>query len=113
MPEPKVVDSWAMVAWVRDEPAAPIVESLFQKAQAGNVELVMSWLNVAETFYSLAKRNSPALADEFMVRLRSYPFDSLCRMRMGSWPQPGSRAPIQWPLGMLLQSHSHRPSRPA
>ena len=36
MPEStKVVDSWAMVAWIQDEPPRPL----------------LSWLNVAETFY--------------------------------------------------------------
>ena len=52
MPEStKVVDSWAMVAWIQDEPAAPTVENFLQDADSGNIELLMSWLNVAETFY--------------------------------------------------------------
>ena len=50
----KVVDSWAMVAWIQDEPAAPAVEAILQAADAGTVELCMSWINVAETFYILA-----------------------------------------------------------
>ena len=74
MPESiKVVDSWAMVAWVQDEPAASTVESFLQEADSGNIELVMSWLNVAETFYILAKRKSPQLAEEFLSRLPSLP----------------------------------------
>lgn len=74
MPEStKVVDSWAMVAWVQDEPAAPLVENFLQEADSGNIELLMSWLNVAETFYILAKRKSPKLAEEFLARLPSLP----------------------------------------
>ena len=74
MPEPtKVVDSWAMVAWVQDEPAAPTVEAFLQDADSGNIELLMSWLNVAETFYILAKRKSPEVAEEFLSRLPSLP----------------------------------------
>lgn len=34
---------------------------------------MMSWLNVAETFYILAKRNSAAVAEEFLIRLPSLP----------------------------------------
>lgn len=33
----------------------------------------MSWLNVAETYYILAKRDSPVVADEFLARLPSLP----------------------------------------
>ena len=62
-----------MVAWIRREPAAPQVRGFLLDADAGNVELVMSWINVAETFYILAKRNSPAVAEEFMTRLPSLP----------------------------------------
>jgi predicted nucleic acid-binding protein len=74
MPEStKVIDSWAMVAWIQDEPAAPTVENFLQDADSGNIELLMSWLNVAETFYILAKRKSPDMAEEFLTRLPSLP----------------------------------------
>jgi uncharacterized protein len=69
----KVVDSWALVAWVRDEPAASKVEIFMQEAEAGGLGLVMSLINVAETFYILAKRNSPQVAEEFLTRLPSLP----------------------------------------
>ncbi|HXB72949.1 MAG TPA: hypothetical protein VNY05_32230 [Candidatus Acidoferrales bacterium] len=62
-----------MVAWIQREPAAPLVRQFLPDADSGDVELLMSWLNVAETFYILAKRNSPAVADEFLARLPSLP----------------------------------------
>jgi len=62
-----------MVAWIRDESAADAVEAFLDEAGAGRCELAMSWINVAETFYILAKRNSPAIAREFMARLPSLP----------------------------------------
>lgn len=62
-----------MVAWVQDEPAAPAVEGFLQDADSGNIDLLMSWLNVAETFYILAKRKSPHVAEEFLRRLPSLP----------------------------------------
>jgi predicted nucleic acid-binding protein len=69
----KVVDSWALVAWIRDEPAAPQVEVFIREAVAGRVELVMSLINVAETFYILAKRDNLGVAEEFLTRLPSLP----------------------------------------
>lgn len=73
MPGSKVVDSWALVAWIRDEPAASGVEDFLRDAAAGHFQLFMSWINVAETFYILAKRNSPGIADQFLTRLPSLP----------------------------------------
>jgi uncharacterized protein with PIN domain len=69
----KIVDSWALVAWVQKEPAAPLVRQFLLDADAGEVELIMSWINAAETFYILAKRNSADVAEEFLSRLPSLP----------------------------------------
>jgi DNA-binding NtrC family response regulator len=74
MPEStKVVDSWAMVAWIQGEPAAPFVRQFLLDADSGKLQLLMSWFNVAETFYILAKRKHPAVAEEFLDRLPSLP----------------------------------------
>jgi uncharacterized protein with PIN domain len=73
MPASKVVDSWALVAWLRDEPAASAFEVFLEDADAGNIDLLMSWYNVAETFYTLSKRNSAESAEEFIGRLPSLP----------------------------------------
>jgi uncharacterized protein len=68
-----IVDSWAMVAWLRKEPAAPKIRRFLLKAEAGSIQLWMSWINVAETFYTLHKRDSPSAAEEFLERLPSLP----------------------------------------
>ena len=57
MPESKVVDAWALIAWLLDQDAAPSVESLIQKADAGSLRLLMSWMNVGEVFYIISKRH--------------------------------------------------------
>lgn len=69
----KVVDSWALVAWVRKEPAAPLVRQFLSDAEAGKLTLLMSMINVAETFYILAKRDNLGVAEEFLTRLPSLP----------------------------------------
>jgi ribonuclease VapC len=73
MTETKVVDSWAIIVWLLDQPAAPAVESLMQKADAGEVHLVMSWMNVGEVFYIISKRHGPDQAADFLDRLPSLP----------------------------------------
>lgn len=73
MPESKVVDAWAMVAWLLDQAAAPAVESLIQKADAGNLHLLMSWMNIGEVYYIISKRYRPEQAADFLKRLPSLP----------------------------------------
>jgi predicted nucleic acid-binding protein len=73
MPASKVIDSWAMVAWIQDERGASAVQTLLLNADAGNLQLLMSWYNVAETFYTVAKPKRLAVAEEFLARLPSLP----------------------------------------
>jgi predicted nucleic acid-binding protein len=69
----KVVDSWAMIAWLLDQEAAPRVEAIMQKADAGNLQLLMSWINVGEVYYIAAKRYGREKAERFLERLPSLP----------------------------------------
>jgi predicted nucleic acid-binding protein len=73
MPDSKVVDAWALIVWLLDQPAAPAIDSLLQEADAGNLHLFMSWMNVGEVFYIISKRHGPALAADFLDRLPSLP----------------------------------------
>jgi uncharacterized protein len=62
-----------MVAWIRHEPAAPLVRQFILDAESIRIKLLMSWINVAETFYIIAKRNDLKIAEEFLIRLPSLP----------------------------------------
>ncbi|HEX5431218.1 MAG TPA: type II toxin-antitoxin system VapC family toxin [Bryobacteraceae bacterium] len=62
-----------MVAWVQKEPAAPLVRQFLLEAEAGVLELSMSRINAAETFYILAKRSGMSMAEQFLARLPSLP----------------------------------------
>jgi predicted nucleic acid-binding protein len=73
MPAQKVVDSWAILAWLQKEPSAPLVRQIFLDANAGVINLLMSWYNAAEVFYTLAKREGTETAEEFLSRLPSLP----------------------------------------
>ena len=73
MPACKVVDAWAMLAWLLDQAAAPAVESFFQQADAGDLQLVMSWINVGEVYYIISRRLGAGQAADFLSRLPSLP----------------------------------------
>ncbi len=74
MPESKIVDAWALFAWLRDQqPAADSVEVILQAAAAGEVELLISWINAGEVHYMLAKKYDPKTANEFLTQLPFLP----------------------------------------
>ena|SRR2546429_4247302 len=75
MPASKVVDAWALLAWVRDEqPAAGHVRDCLQQAEEGSLQLFMSWINAGEVYYMLARKHDAKTAEEFLTRLPSLPF---------------------------------------
>jgi predicted nucleic acid-binding protein len=62
-----------MIAWLLDQGAAPRIEAIMQKADAGNLQLLMSWINVGEVYYIAAKRYGREKAERFLERLPSLP----------------------------------------
>jgi predicted nucleic acid-binding protein len=73
MPNSKVFDSWALLSWLLDQPAAGYVEELLQKAEHDDIELVMSWINIGEVYYMATRKAGPLKAAEFLNRLPSPP----------------------------------------
>lgn len=74
MPVSKVLDSWALLAWLLDQPAAAQIEILLQLAEQGDdLQLLMSWVNVGEVYYMASRKLDAAKAQEFLKRLPSLP----------------------------------------
>ena len=74
MPDSKVVDAWALLAWIRNEqPAADHVRDCLQQAEDGSSQLSMSWINAGEVYYMLARKHDPKAAEDFLTRLPSLP----------------------------------------
>jgi len=74
MTDSKVVDAWALLAWLRDEqPAAESVRRALQEAEDGDVHLSMSWINAGEVYYMLVRKHDAKAAEEFLARLPSLP----------------------------------------
>ncbi|MBS1830809.1 MAG: type II toxin-antitoxin system VapC family toxin [Acidobacteria bacterium] len=72
---PKVLDSWAMLAWIRDEPPAARVRQILQQADSGNVRVLMIWINVGEVYYMLIRKQGQEVAEEFRSRLHTLPLE--------------------------------------
>jgi predicted nucleic acid-binding protein len=70
----KVLDSWALMAWLEQQPASAKIESVLEQSAQGIVSLVMSWINVGEVYYTLVRRYGTPKAEQFRTRLPSLPF---------------------------------------
>jgi predicted nucleic acid-binding protein len=62
-----VLDSWAVLAVLNDEPAAEAVDELMRS----NRTVAMSWINLGEVFYIVQRRTDHKTAEETVRDLES------------------------------------------
>lgn len=70
IPAAVVLDSWAVIAYLEDEPAAPRVEEIIIKANSLGWLLIMSMVNLGEVWYNFARKASEAKADQVVADLK-------------------------------------------
>jgi predicted nucleic acid-binding protein len=68
-----LLDSFAIMAWVQDEPGAQIVEDLLVGARRKNEKLLLHELNLAEVYYLSIRRVGEARAQSLAAQLLSLP----------------------------------------
>jgi ribonuclease VapC len=64
-----VLDSWPLLAFFEDQPAAPAVERLLVDAAREGRDLLLSAVNAGEIWYCVARRFSPAGADAVIAEI--------------------------------------------
>ncbi len=69
----KVLDSWALIAFFEDEPAAGEVEKLLQQAAEEKHKLLLSVVNWGEIFYSTMRAVSQQAAEEKAGEIAALP----------------------------------------
>jgi predicted nucleic acid-binding protein len=62
-----------MITWLLDQANAGAVESFIEAADAGDLSLLMIWMNIGEVYYIISKRHGRDSAEEFLRRLPSLP----------------------------------------
>ena len=60
----KVLDSWALLAFFEDEPAAEEVETLLTRANAGRDKLLLCVVNWGEVYYNIMRKISAETAEQ-------------------------------------------------
>jgi ribonuclease VapC len=66
---PKVLDSFALLAFLNKEAGFEQVRALLRTAEAAGDPLLMNEINVGEVFYIIAKARSLEKAEDFLHRL--------------------------------------------
>jgi ribonuclease VapC len=69
----KVLDSWALIAFFEDEPAADEVEKLLHQAAEEKHKLLLSVVNWGEIFYSTMRAVSRQAAEEKAGEIAALP----------------------------------------
>jgi uncharacterized protein with PIN domain len=74
LPQARVFDSWAVLAFLEDEPSARIVRQMIIDAQQAASALLLTTVNAGEVWYSLARTRSAADADTGLVHIEQLGF---------------------------------------
>ena len=60
--QPRVFDSWGLLAFMQDEPAAPKVEALLAEARETGLPALATVVNLGEVWYTTARKRGDAEA---------------------------------------------------
>jgi len=69
-PHAIVLDSWAIMAYLEDEPGGDIVSDAIADAHEEDIPLLMSVLNVGEVWYVIARETATADAETAVAQRR-------------------------------------------
>jgi len=69
-PKSIVLDSWAIMAYLEDEPSAERIADIISDAHDNGVPLMMSVVNAGEIWYIVARRTTAAEADRTIALLQ-------------------------------------------
>jgi ribonuclease VapC len=71
----KVLDSWALLAFFKDEPAAEAVETLIEAATRSGTPLLLSAINWTEVYYTMERAGGRAVAESVAVEISTLPIE--------------------------------------
>jgi ribonuclease VapC len=79
MAEPSafVLDTFALLAYLQDEPAAARVEQLMEQAVKEKCRLFISIINLGEVLYIIERRGKASKAQEALALIRQLPIEIL------------------------------------
>ena len=74
-PKAIVLDSWAVMAYLEDEPSGEKIADLIADARDTGIPLMMTVINFGEVWYIVARRTSEADADQTVLEIKQLGID--------------------------------------
>jgi predicted nucleic acid-binding protein len=71
----KILDSWALIAFFEDEPAAEAVEKILEQATAEKYKLLLSVVNWGEIYYNTMREVSQEAAEQKLKEIAAMPIE--------------------------------------
>ena len=71
----KVLDAFALMAFLQDEPGAQLVEDLILQAQIGKINLSVCVVNLGEVWYSISRAVSVTVAERYIQQIQGMPIE--------------------------------------
>jgi predicted nucleic acid-binding protein len=71
----KLLDSYAILVWIQDEPGAQVIEDLLLSARKGQINLVVSEINLGEVYYRCIRRIGKNRAIEIIEQFSLLPIE--------------------------------------
>ena len=72
-----VLNSFALLAYLQDEPAAPHIEQLLDEAGRENCRVFLSTINLGELLYIIERRGGIAKSQDALALIRQLPIELL------------------------------------
>lgn len=72
-PSSYILDTFALLAYLQDEPAASQIEKLLEYAKKGRCRLYLSLINLGELLYITERRGGVARAQDALALIRQLP----------------------------------------
>lgn len=67
----RILDAYAIMAFLEDEPGADAVCQIIQSAFEKGDSLMMTVVNLGEVWYAIARSNSPEVADRYVDEIHN------------------------------------------
>lgn len=68
-----LLDSYAVLAWIQDEPGAQLVENLLYQAQENKEQVLISIINLGEIYYRCARVQDLSFARDILEKVKLLP----------------------------------------
>ena len=68
-----VLDSYALIGYLENEPFAGLIEDLLRKAKKGNVKLYLHALQLGEVYYITLREQGKNVADSVYLKIKNLP----------------------------------------